>query len=275
MKATRKIVEIDEELCNGCGECLPNCAEGAISIIDGKARLKADKLCDGLGACLGHCPMGALKIIERVADEFDEEAVHHELEAMKAPQPKKAHGGCPGSAAMTFERPAAATAPQTPQAPQTMGCGCPGSNMMTLNRAAAAPQAAPTAQASNLGHWPVKLRLVPAEAPFLRGAEVVIAADCAPVALPDFNQRLAGKVVMIACPKFDDPQPYLQKLVQMFTHSGIKKVQILRMEVPCCTGLSALVHQAADLAGTNIPVEDLVVTRMGKAVPADQLGMMR
>ena len=275
MKATRKIVEIDEELCNGCGECLPNCAEGAISIIDGKAKLKADKLCDGLGACLGHCPMGALKIIERVADEFDEEAVHHELEAMNAPQPKKAHGGCPGSAAMTLERPAAAA----PQAPQTLGCGCPGSNMMTLNRAQAAPQAAPTAQAqaqaSNLGHWPVKLRLVPAEAPFLRGAEVVIAADCAPVALPDFNQRLAGKVVMIACPKFDDPQPYLQKLVQMFTHSGIKKVQILRMEVPCCTGLSALVHQAADLAGTNIPVEDLVVTRMGKAVPADQLGMMR
>ena len=276
MKTTRKIVEIDEELCNGCGECLPNCAEGAISIIDGKARLKAEKLCDGLGACLGHCPMGALKVVERVAEEFDEEAVHQELEAMKAseaPQAQKAHGGCPGSAAMTLNRPAA------PQAAAPLGCGCAGSNMMTLNRPAghAAPAAKPAAdaQASHLGHWPVKLRLVPADAPFLRGAEVVIAADCAPVALPDFNQRLAGKVVMIACPKFDDPQPYLQKLVQMFAHAGIKKVQILRMEVPCCTGLSALVHQAADLAGTNVPVEDLVVTRMGKAVPADELGMMR
>ncbi|MFP5239902.1 MAG: ATP-binding protein [Acidobacteriota bacterium] len=255
MKAIRKIVQIDEELCNGCGECLPNCAEGAISIVDGKAKLKADKLCDGLGACLGHCPMGALKVIEREADEFDEEAVHHELEAMKA-----------------AEKPA-----------PKLGCGCPGSNMMTMNRApqAAAPVAssapgfAKAEQASQLGHWPVKLRLVPADAPFLRGAEVVIAADCAPVALPDFNSRLGGKVVMIACPKFDDPQPYLQKLVAMFRGAGLKKVQVLRMEVPCCTGLAALVHQAAELAGTNVPVEDLIVTREGKLVAGQSAGLMK
>ncbi len=248
MKITRKIVEIDEELCNGCGECLPNCAEGAISIIDGKAKLKADKLCDGLGACLGHCPMGALKIVERTADEFDEEAVHHELEAMKNAEakPQTLGCGCPGSNMMTIERPAG---------------GCPGSKAATLNRAPAAT--ADTAKDSYLGHWPVKLRLVPPEAPFLRGAEVIIAADCAPVALPDFNARLAGKVVMIACPKFDDPQPYFQKLVQMFRQSGIKKVQVVRMEVPCCTGLSGLVHQAAEAAGTDIPVEDLIVTRNG------------
>jgi len=263
MKAMRKIVEIDEELCNGCGECLPNCAEGAISIINGKAKLKAEKLCDGLGACLGHCPMGALKVVEREADEFDEEAVHHELEAMKQAEPAPTLGcGCPGSSMMTMNRPA--------------GGGCPGSRTASLNRPPAAAPGQTPAQESSLGHWPVKLRLVPPEAPFLRGAEVIIAADCAPVALPGFNQRLAGKVVMIACPKFDDPQPYLNKLVQMFRSSGIKKVQVLRMEVPCCTGLATLVKQASEMAGTDVPVEDLVVTRMGEAKPAEALeGMGR
>jgi hypothetical protein len=137
----------------------------------------------------------------------------------------------------------------------------------------AAPAAAPGE--SMLGHWPVKLRLVPPEAPFLRGAEVIIAADCAPVALPDFNSRLAGKVVMIACPKFDDPQPYLNKLVQMFRMSGVARVQVLRMEVPCCTGLSTLVRQAARMAGTNVPVEDLIVTRHGQAAPAEELEGVR
>ncbi|GFK96074.1 Electron transport complex subunit RsxB [Fundidesulfovibrio magnetotacticus] len=254
MKTTRKIVEIDEELCNGCGECLPNCAEGAISIVDGKARLKADKLCDGLGACLGHCPMGALKIIERVADEFDEDAVHHELETMKQAEaaPAPAMGcGCPGANVTTLK----------PHG------GCPGSRAATLSpKAQPAHSHAPVE--SNLGHWPVKLRLVPADAPFLRGAEVIVAADCAPVALPDFHARMAGKVVLIACPKFDDPDPYIQKLAQMMRHSGVKKVQVLRMEVPCCTGLSHLVRQAAALAGNNVPVEDLVIARTGEVQAA-------
>jgi NAD-dependent dihydropyrimidine dehydrogenase PreA subunit len=261
MKAMRKIVEIDEELCNGCGECIPNCAEGAMYIENGKAKLKADKLCDGLGACLGHCPMGALQVVEREADEFDEEAVHHELEAMKQAESAPALGcGCPGSSMMTMNRPA--------------GGGCPGSRAASLDRPVGghgAPAQDTAAKESFLEHWPVKLRLVPPEAPFLRGAEVIIAADCAPVALPGFNQCLAGKVVMIACPKFDDPQPYLNKLVQMFRSSGIKKVQVLRMEVPCCTGLATLVKQAAEMAGTGVPVEDLVVTRMGEAKPAEAL----
>ena len=248
MKAKRKIVEIDEELCNGCGQCLPNCAEGAMTIVAGKARIKADKLCDGLGACLGHCPMGALRIVEREAEEFDEEAAHLEVAAMTAAS-EASHGG--------------------------PGCGCASSKMMTFERTPAQNIRTAKAEASNLGHWPVKLRLVPPDAPFLRGAEIVIAADCAPVALPDFNQRLAGKSVMIACPKFDDPEPYLRKLVQIFTHAGARKVQVLRMEVPCCTGLSALVKQAVDMAGTGVPVEDLVVSRTGEAMPAEALGEMK
>lgn len=268
MKIMRKIVEIDEELCNGCGQCMPNCAEGAMYLENGKAKLKADRLCDGLGACLGHCPTGALKIVEREAEEFDEEAVHHELESMKkteAPQAAHAGCGCAGSAAMRLEKPAG---------------GCPGSRAMHLGGALGSGQglaagqkglhgaagfdpAGPQAGPSGLGHWPVKLRLIPPDAPFLRGAELVIAADCTPVALPDFNSRLAGKAVAIACPKFDDQQPYLNKLVQMLRGAGLKKVQVVRMEVPCCTGLSALVHQAAQLAGSGVQVEDVVVTRLG------------
>jgi len=238
MKAIRKIVQIDEDLCNGCGQCLPNCAEGAISIVNGKAKLKADKLCDGLGACLGHCPMDAIRIIEREAEDFDEAAAHAEVAAMKA-----------------AERP-------------VLGCGCPGSNLMTFAAPAVPAAGQYRAGDSRLGHWPVKLRLVPPDAPFLRGAEMVIAADCAPVALPDFNAHLAGKAVMIACPKFDDPEPYLHKLTQMFRHAGIKKVDVLRMEVPCCQGLSALVRHAIEASGANIPVEDIIVTRTGETKPA-------
>jgi hypothetical protein len=118
----------------------------------------------------------------------------------------------------------------------------------------------------------VKLRLVPPDAPFLRGAEVVLAADCASVALPDFNARLAGKAIMIACPKFDNPEPYLHKLVEIFRHAGLRKVQVLRMEVPCCSGLSALVRQAAQTAGANFPVEESVVTPAGEIRPASLLG---
>lgn len=272
MKIMRKIVEIDEDLCNGCGQCLPNCAEGAIAIIEGKARLRADKLCDGLGACLGHCPTGAMRVIEREAEDFDEAAAHAQVEADR--RAALAAGGRDMG--------------QAPAHPHRHGhvhnqhggstpCGCAGSNIVSLKARSARKNTIAHAPGepmeSNLGHWPVKLKLVPAEAPFLRGAEVLIAADCAPVAMPDFHQRLAGKVVLIACPKFDDPEPYLEKLVRMFTVSGMKKVTVLRMEVPCCTGLVHMVKQAKAMAGSDIPVEDLVVRRTGQAEPAPAGGM--
>ncbi len=267
MNAIRKIVEIDEDLCNGCGQCLPNCAEGAIQIIDGKAKLRADKLCDGLGACLGHCPTGAMNIIERAAEDFDEAAAHAQVEA-----DRRATLDAQGQA-----RPLA-----TPHAHSHGGsspCGCAGSNIMNLKAAGQAARDAKSAQSgaapqdSTLSHWPVKLKLVPVEAPFLRGAEVLITADCAPVAMPDFHQRLAGKVVLIACPKFDDPEPYMEKLTSMFTVSGMKKVTVLRMEVPCCTGLVHMVRQAKERAGSDVPVEDLVVKRTGQVEPAPSGGM--
>jgi len=244
----RKIIEIDEEKCDGCGNCIPSCAEGALAIVDGKARIVKDLYCDGLGACLGHCPQGALKIIEREAVDFDEAAAHAHVARMKAEAEK----------------------------PATLGCGCPGSAMMSLKPAAKAKTSSPCAcmggdepeaQASALTHWPVKIKLVPPQAPFLRGADLVVAADCAPVALAGFNPNvLEGKVVMIGCPKFDDVDAYLAKFQEIFAVSGVASVTVLRMEVPCCTGLSGLVHEAARRAGSSVKIKDVVITRNGDMV---------
>jgi ferredoxin len=267
----RKIVEIDEELCDGCGQCILSCAEGAIEIVDGKARIKAERYCDGLGACLGECPQGALKVIEREADPFDEEAVHAMLARDKArteeaPAREPRHAplgcGCPGSAMTTFAPRSGAR-----KAAAAGGCACMGG-----------PEPEGEAQdrpESELTHWPVQIRLVPPHAPFLKNADLLIAADCAPVACATFHSEfLRGRVVMIGCPKFDDAQEYVKKLADVFRQARPRSVTVLRMEVPCCSGLSAIVAEAARLAGTDTPVDNVVVTRQGETVrsPSGPLG---
>ncbi len=248
MKVTRKIIEIDEELCDGCGNCVPSCAEGAIQIIDGKAKVIADKYCDGLGACLGDCPQDALKIVERVADEFDEEAVEELLEKQKAD--KKAApvgGGCPSAALKTF-----------PTAGHNHG---PDHDCQCSTKAKPLTSGGP----SSLGHWPVQIRLVPAGAPFLKGADLLIAADCVPVAYPTFHADfLEGKAVMIGCPKFDDPEGYIEKLAQVFAESGIKSITSVIMEVPCCSGLPVIIKKALEKSGMDIPHEEVVVSARGE-----------
>lgn len=241
---TRKIVKIDPDKCNGCGLCVPSCAEGAIKIIHGKAQLAADNLCDGLGACLGECPQGAISIEERAAEAFDEHAVQlHKKSDKPAPAPA-AHG--------------------EPKLP----CGCPGSMMRMLNQKPAqaakpAPVAATTAgpQVSQLNHWPVQLALLPVNGPMWKDANVLIAADCVAFALPDFQQRLlAGKSLAIACPKLDDVSPYVEKLTAIFTNNTVKSVTVAHMEVPCCTGIVRVVHAALEQSGRkDIPVHDVVV----------------
>lgn len=255
----RKIVEIDEEKCDGCGACIPSCAEGALAIVDGKARIVKDLYCDGLGACLGACPRDALTIIEREAEEFDEAAAHAHVARMKAEEeaararPVTLDCGCPGSAMIEMKRePAKKAKPTSP-------CACFG-DFDEPEEKAAKPE-------STLSHWPVKIKLVPPHAPFLRGADLIVAADCAPVALAGFNPNvLAGKVVMIGCPKFDDAQEYLAKFKAILTQSGVASVTVLRMEVPCCTGLSHLVHRAAEETGSRVPLKDIVITRNGDMV---------
>lgn len=245
MKITRKIIEIDEELCNGCGNCVIACAEGAIQIIDGKAKVIADKYCDGLGACIGDCPEDALKIIEREADDFDEEAVEELLEKQKAAKKvaEPAGCGCPSTALKAF-----------PTMGKAEPCGC-------TNHAKVATSGGP----SSLGHWPVQIRLVPPGAPFLKDADLLIAADCVPVAYPTFHADfLSGKAVMIGCPKFDNADEYVEKLSQVFKVSGIKSITSVIMEVPCCSAMPIIVKKALEKSGAQIPFEEVVVSARGE-----------
>ena len=232
--AIRKIVKIDEEKCNGCGLCVPACAEGAIQIIDGKARLRADNLCDGLGACLGDCPQNAIEIIEREADEFDEEAVAKHL----------------GKKDKNVE-----------PAP-TMGGGCPGSKMRMFNEKISNGTAATIHQGdieikikSQLQQWPVQLMLVPPTAPYFEGADLLVTADCVPFAYPNYHlDLLKGKRVVVGCPKLDDINFYVQKLIQIIKFNDIKSVTVAFMEVPCCTGILKAVEKAVEESGKEVPL---------------------
>lgn len=253
MKVMRKIIEIDEDLCNGCAECVPGCAEGALQIVDGKARLIAEKYCDGLGACLGDCPTGALQVVEREADDFDEAAVEALLAGQKAEKPvlPTLDCGCSSKHIQTF----------TPATP------CQAANQPRSMPAAAGPQEAGETGPSALTHWPIQIRLVPPVAPFLKGADLLIAADCAPVAHPNFNRDLLpGKTVLLGCPKFDDAESYVAKFSEIFKVAGIKSITIAIMEVPCCGSMRGIVQAAQQRAGTSIPVEEVVIGVRGNVL---------
>ncbi|MBT8369765.1 MAG: 4Fe-4S ferredoxin [Deltaproteobacteria bacterium] len=255
MKVTRKIIEIDDELCDGCGNCIPSCAEGALEIIDGKARVVADVYCDGLGACLGECPMGALKIVEREADEFDEEAVEEHLANHKNEEPKAmpmVSGGCPSARLQAFAPSKAA----------------PASDSSLHARQPAGFEQAESA----LSHWPVQIMLVPPTAPFLKDADLLVVADCVPVTYPTFHRDfLQGKAVMMGCPKFDDAQHYIEKFSQICKVSGIKSITSLVMEVPCCSALPMIVKKGMELSGAKIPMEEVVISTRGKVLQRRQV----
>ncbi|MCP4108010.1 MAG: 4Fe-4S ferredoxin [Desulfobacteraceae bacterium] len=239
MKVLRKIIEIDEELCDGCGQCIPSCAEGALQIIDGKARVIADKFCDGLGACLGECPTGALNVVEREADEFDEEAVEKHLK-------------------------------ETDKQESVMACGCPSAQIQSFgipDLRQDADKPASSGETSALAHWPVKIKLVPADAPFLKGADLLVLADCVPVAFPTLHKDfLRGKAVMIGCPKFDDIQEYINKFAEIFKKAELKSITVVVMEVPCCSGLPAIVKKGMEAANKNMPVKQVVISSRGEII---------
>jgi len=248
MKVTRKIIEIDEALCNGCGQCVPNCAEGALVIVDGKAKMLAEKYCDGLGACLGECPQGALRIVAREADDFDEKAVEELLKGRPAaaqsapPHAVPASAGCPSAKLQIFGGP-------------------------TPCQAANRPISSAPAGDSALSHWPVQIRLVPPSAPFLKGCELLVAADCAPLAYPDFHRDfLAGRAVMMGCPKFDDAHSYVQKFREVFEIARPKSVTMVIMEVPCCGSMRNIIAEALKLSGQEIKVSEAVIGVRGEVV---------
>ncbi len=244
--ATRKIVKIDEEKCNGCGLCIPNCAEGALQIVDGKAKLMSEKFCDGLGACLGHCPQDAIAVIEREAEEFDEKAVEIHLSKQKEAQPKHqpAFAGCPSSRVMHFK----VTEAKSEPAPVIPGI-------------------------SQLSHWPVQLKLVPINAPYFQDADLLIAADCVPFAYPDFHRDfLKGKAVVVGCPKLDDIQYYKEKLTEIFKANSIKSITLPHMEVPCCFGLVRATEEAIAASGKKIPLKKVKIGIRGDIKPEEEVG---
>jgi len=249
MKVKRKIIEIDEKLCDGCGLCVPSCAEGAIQVVDGKARLVADKYCDGLGACLGECPRGALKIVDREAEEFDQVAADEYVASQK-------------SAGVSEAMP--------------MACGCPSTVIRTFSAHVPCETAnSPVIQregVSALTHWPVQIRLVPPTAPFLKGADLLVAADCTPFAYPRLHEDfMGGRVVLVGCPKLDDAQAYVEKFAEIFRKGDVKSVTVLVMEVPCCQGLPVIIQKGMVMGGKEIPLEKVVISTRGEIMRRERM----
>lgn len=250
---TRKIVKIDEEKCNGCGLCIPNCAEGAIQIVDGKAKLVSDKFCDGLGACLGHCPEDAITVIEREAEEFDEKAVEVHLHK-KQEAPLRLH-------------------PQPQPKPQPEFAGCPSSRVLQFQVPKPIETGPATPSVSMLSQWPIQLKLVPVNAPYFQDADLLVAADCVPFTYPDFHQDfLKGKAVVVGCPKLDDIKLYREKLTEIFKTNSIKSVTLPFMEVPCCFGLVKATEDAIEASGKDIPFKKVKIGIRGEVKPETEAG---
>lgn len=240
-KLIRKIVIIDEEKCDGCGVCVPSCAEGALQIIDGKARLISETYCDGLGACLGKCPQDAITVEEREAKEFDEAAVEQFIRS-KETVDDELSCGCPSTTVARFER-------------QTV-TGYPAS------------EAAPDIPEPTLSHWPVQMTLVPPSAPFLKGTDLLLTADCVPFAYPGFHQQLLnGHALVIACPKLDDFEAHRQKLTAILSQAEPKSLTVVHMEVPCCFGLVNMAQEAITASGRDIPFRKITVSVRGELIP--------
>ncbi len=243
----RKIIIIDEDLCDACGDCVVACAEGAIEIIEGKAKLVKEQYCDGFGDCLGECPTGALRIEEVEADAFDADATKQYLLASKGPQ-----------AVERMEKAAArhATQTTTPTAQPKAG-GCPGARAAQFE--AAAPDAASQVP-SQLTHWPIQMSLISPEAPVLKNADLLLAADCTAFAYGDFHRKfLAGRAIIIGCPKLDETEPYLQKLTAIIKNNDLKSLTVAHMEVPCCHGLAHLAKEALNLAASDLELQTVIL----------------
>lgn len=285
----RKIISIDQGLCNGCGQCIPNCPVGALQLIDGKARLVSDLFCDGLGACIGHCPQGAIEVVEREAEPYDERkvmaviapqgtntirahlehlmshgetALHEQAVAylreqgIPVPQPSApaVHEGCPGMRARAPKHAAAAAATATAS---VAAPAAPVGEAATPGQAAMAPANAE----SQLSNWPIQLHLLSPMAPHFAGKDVLLSADCVAHAVPNFHARfLAGKALAIACPKLDEGKDvYRDKLVALIDNARINTLTVVMMEVPCCRGLLAIAQEAAARAHRKVPLKAVIV----------------
>jgi ferredoxin len=248
-RVMRKIITIDEEKCDGCGLCIPSCAEGALQVIDGKARLVKDIYCDGLGKCIGECPRGAITVVEREAEPFNEKAVETHLKKIKSHESESQN-----NFSMNISK---KTLPVTDNTVFIEGSiGKKGEEGVTQEEIE-----------PELSHWPVQLHLVNPQSRFLCNTDLLFCADCVPFAYADFHRRfLVGRSLIIGCPKLDDVEEYHKKLVEIFRENKPEKLTLLMMDVGCCMGLSSLVHEAMEEAGVEIPVEEIIISVDGTII---------
>lgn len=276
----RSIIKIDEEKCTGCGLCIPNCPEGAIQLIDGKARLISDLFCDGLGACIGHCPEDAIIVEEREAEPYDEHkvmenVVKHGMNTIKAHlEHLKDHNQ------MEYYEQAVDYLNKnnielTDEEEKIMEAhkisGCPGSKSMHFDNKATVVESVEGKRPSQLGHWPIQMHLISPNAPQYQGADLLLAADCTAFSLGDFHKDfLKGKALTIACPKLDEGQEiYVEKLKALIDEAKINTLTVIIMQVPCCGGLLRLAQKAADEAKRKIPIKSIVVSLQGEILQED------
>lgn len=239
--ALRNIVKIDEQKCNGCGKCVDACVEGAIKLVNGKAKLISEIYCDGLGACIGHCPQDAITIEKRQADEFDEKATKKHLAEMQKAK-SKTDFVCPGMMAKNLRKKGKKTKSKTAQV------------------------------SSQLTHWPVQLKLVSPNAPYFAGADLLLVADCVPFAMGDFHNRfLTEHSIVVGCPKLDDPDFYTEKLAAILKENKINSLTVIHMEVPCCFGLTHIARQAIAQSGTNLAFVDITVSLQGTVTKTEKI----
>ena len=225
----RNIIKIDEDKCIGCGQCVTACGKNALQLIDGKAKLISETYCDGLGVCIGHCPVDAITVVQKECTDFDKNAMKQHKEEKKS-QPDKDFV-CPGTQAKQFAK----------------------------NRSADGDIS------SQLSHWPIQLNLVSANAPFLKGVDLLLTADCVPFAMGDFHSKLLkNHSIVIACPKLDDVEPYIEKLTQILNSNSLSSLTVVHMEVPCCFGLTRIVQQAIAGSGGKMSFEDITISLDGQ-----------
>lgn len=277
--AKRKIIKIDEEKCNGCGLCIPNCPEGALQIIDGKARLISDLFCDGLGACIGHCPQGAITVEEREAGRYDEKKVMENI-ARQGENVIKAHlehlkehnQNEYLKQAIDYLKQNKIRVPlkeelSYSQHDHAEEFYCPSFKVMDLKekKASTNEEKSVSKTESQLTNWPVQIKLVPPLAPYLKDADLLIAADCVSFAYTDFHQDLLkGKVLLIGCPKLDDAKLYEKKITQIIKDNNIKSITCAHMEVPCCFGLVNIIKSAISASGKDIPFKEVTISIKGE-----------
>jgi ferredoxin len=279
--AVRKIIKIDEDICNGCGNCIPNCPEGALQVIDGKARLISDLFCDGLGACIGECPIEAIKVVQREAEPYNETKVMENItrqgKNVIAAHLKhlRNHGetGLYNEALEYLKNNNIEIAEdvevnsKNSENEDRLPCGCPGSAVMDLRGEEPCEAVKPGVRVSKLRQWPVQIMLVPSTAPYLKDADLLIAADCVPFAYEGFHEDfLENKALLIGCPKLDDSEFYMKKFTEIFRLNDIKSVTVVHMEVPCCFGMLSIVKQAVKDSGKDIPVKAVNIGIRGNII---------